>query len=38
LYGAQFIQGIYEVYPIPQAEIDLSVQDGASALLQNPNY
>ena len=27
-----------ELYPIPQAEIDLSVKDGTSLLIQNPGY
>lgn len=36
--GAQFIKGKNEIYPIPQAEIDLNVSKGTSALKQNPNY
>ncbi len=36
--GAKFIQGKNEVYPIPQAQIDLSVSEGVSALTQNANY
>lgn len=36
--GAQFIKGKNEVYPIPQAEIDLNVTKGASVLKQNPGY
>ncbi len=36
--GAVFTKGKNEIYPIPQAQIDLSVQEGASALTQNPGY
>lgn len=35
---ANFIKGKHEIYPIPQSEIDLHVENGASTLLQNPNY
>ncbi|RDB05389.1 RagB/SusD family nutrient uptake outer membrane protein [Runella aurantiaca] len=36
--GATFKKGKSELYPIPQAQIDLSVVDGNSVLKQNPNY
>jgi hypothetical protein len=36
--GATFTKGKYEVYPIPQVEIDLNVVEGASVLEQNPGY
>lgn len=36
--GAKFTKGKNELYPIPQAQIDLSVREGASLLKQNPNY
>lgn len=36
--GAHFTKGKNEVYPIPQAEIDLNVTNGASVLKQNPGY
>lgn len=36
--GAEFVQGKNEVYPIPQAQIDLSVKEGTSVLKQNPSY
>lgn len=36
--GAKFTKGKNEIYPIPQAQIDLSVVDGKSVLTQNPNY
>ena len=36
--GATFVKGKNELYPIPQAQIDLSMQDGAATLIQNPNY
>ncbi len=36
--GATFKKGKNELYPIPQAQIDLSVVDGNSVLKQNPNY
>ncbi len=36
--GATFKKGKSELYPIPQAQIDLSVVNGNSVLKQNPNY
>lgn len=37
--GGNFISGKNEYYPIPQAQIDLSVDEtGAPTLIQNPNY
>ena len=36
--GATFKKGKNEVFPIPQTQIDLSTVDGASVLVQNPNY
>ncbi len=36
--GAKFIKEKNELYPIPQIQIDLSVQDGAPTLIQNPGY
>lgn len=36
--GAKFIQGKNEIYPIPQTQIDLSMENGAATLIQNPNY
>lgn len=36
--GATFTKGKNEIYPIPQAQIDLSVKEGASTLIQNPGY
>lgn len=36
--GAKFIKGKHEIYPIPQAQIDLSVNNGTAVLKQNPNY
>ncbi len=38
LNGAKFVKGKNELYPIPQAQIDLSVEKGASVLKQNPNH
>ncbi len=38
LEGATFKKGKNEIYPIPQSEIDLSSENGASVLKQNPNY
>lgn len=38
LIGAKFTPGKNEIYPIPQRQIDLSVQDGAPTLVQNPEY
>jgi hypothetical protein len=36
--GAKFTPGKNEIYPVPQAQIDLSKKDGASLLQQNPGY
>lgn len=36
--GATFKKGKTELYPIPQAQIDLSVVNGQPVLKQNPNY
>lgn len=36
--GAKFTKGKNEIYPIPQAQIDLSVTGGSSVLKQNPGY
>ncbi|WP_439584363.1 RagB/SusD family nutrient uptake outer membrane protein [Dyadobacter bucti] len=36
--GATFKKGKNEIFPIPQTQIDLSTVDGASVLVQNPNY
>lgn len=36
--GAKFIKGKNEIYPIPQRQIDLSMQDGTATLKQNPNF
>ena len=36
--GAVFAKGKNEIYPIPQDQIDLSFQNGASTLIQNPGY
>lgn len=36
--GATFTKGKNEIYPIPQAQIDLSVEKGAPTLIQNPGY
>jgi hypothetical protein len=33
-----FIQGKHEYWPIPQEQIDLSVVNGSSVLIQNPGY
>lgn len=38
LKGAVFTKGKNEIYPIPQAQIDLSVVGGKPVLIQNPNY
>jgi hypothetical protein len=38
LEGARFIQGTHELFPIPQAQIDLSSVDGNPTLVQNPGY
>ncbi len=34
----KFVKGTHEYFPIPLAEIDLSVVDGQSVLVQNPGY
>ncbi len=36
--NATFTNGKNEIYPIPQAQIDLSVTNGESVLKQNPGY
>lgn len=36
--GRHFTVGQNEIWPIPQREIDLSIQDGVSVLIQNPGY
>lgn len=36
--GAFFTKGKNEIYPIPQAQIDLSMKDGQASLKQNPGY
>lgn len=36
--NARFTKGKNEVYPIPQTQIDLSVQNGSAVLIQNPGY
>lgn len=36
--GAEFTEGQDEIYPIPQAQIDLSVQNEEATLTQNPGY
>jgi hypothetical protein len=38
LVGATFKKGKTEIFPIPQAQIDLSLKDGQSVLKQNPGY
>lgn len=38
LKDARFTKGKNELYPIPQAQIDLSVKEGNSTLKQNPGY
>lgn len=39
MQGAKFTKGKNELYPIPQAQIDLSAQaGGAPTLIQNPGY
>jgi len=38
LSGATFKKGKTEIYPIPQAQIDLSNLNGKPVLVQNPNY
>lgn len=36
--GANFTKGKYEIFPIPQAQIDLQNAGGEVKLKQNPNY
>ena len=36
--GAVFTRGKNELYPIPQVQIDLSMEKGAATLKQNPGY
>lgn len=36
--GTNFTKGKNEIYPIPQAQIDLSIKDGTPTLKQNPGY
>jgi starch-binding outer membrane protein, SusD/RagB family len=38
LQGVVFTKGKNEIYPIPQKQMDLSVVNGASVLIQNPGY
>lgn len=38
MVGAKFTKGKNEIYPIPQAQIDMSVVDGVPLLEQNLNY
>jgi hypothetical protein len=38
LIGAEFIKGKHELYPIPQAQIDITMVDGNPTLVQNPGY
>ncbi|GAA4438202.1 RagB/SusD family nutrient uptake outer membrane protein [Ravibacter arvi] len=38
MVGAKFTQGRNELYPIPLEQIDLSIQNGAATLSQNPGY
>jgi hypothetical protein len=38
LKGAIFTKNKNEIYPIPQVEIDISMQDGKATLTQNPGY
>lgn len=38
MIGAKFVKDKNEIYPIPQAQIDLSVVDGMPRLKQNKNY
>jgi hypothetical protein len=33
-----FVKGKHELYPIPQAQIDLENNDGTVRLKQNPGY
>lgn len=36
--NAVFVKGKNELFPIPQQEIDASMEDGKPTLIQNPNY
>ncbi|WP_158856190.1 RagB/SusD family nutrient uptake outer membrane protein [Lunatibacter salilacus] len=36
--GATFTRGVNEIYPIPQAQIDLSETNDGPVLIQNPGY
>jgi hypothetical protein len=36
--GVTFVKGKNELYPIPQVEIDLSIENGEERLKQNPGY
>lgn len=36
--GATFTKGKNEIYPIPQAQIDLTMENGNKTLVQNPGY
>lgn len=36
--NAVFVKGKNEIYPIPQPQIDVSMVDGQSVLVQNPGY
>jgi hypothetical protein len=38
MQGATFTKGKNEIYPIPQAQIDLSETNDGPTLIQNPNY
>jgi len=38
LKGVVFVKGKNEIYPIPQTEIDLSMVNGKTVLVQNPGY
>ena len=38
LNGRSFSKGQSEIWPIPQQQIDLSMKDGKSVLVQNPGY
>ncbi len=38
MIGAHFTKGKNELYPIPQAQIDLSKENGQATLIQNPGY
>lgn len=38
LNASTFVKGKHEYFPIPQGQIDASVQDGSPTLTQNPGY